>query len=93
MTQLKNDYKHWKLDQDNQGVLWLSLDRENSSANTLSQEVINELGQLIEEIEHSPAKALIIRSAKKSGFIFGADLNEISKVTQHDDLIQVLRNG
>jgi 3-hydroxyacyl-CoA dehydrogenase/enoyl-CoA hydratase/3-hydroxybutyryl-CoA epimerase len=69
-------YKNFKLTRDADGIAWLLFDREGSSANTLSADLLEELDHVMAELEaHRPA-GLVIRSAKKSGFIAGADVNE-----------------
>jgi 3-hydroxyacyl-CoA dehydrogenase/enoyl-CoA hydratase/3-hydroxybutyryl-CoA epimerase len=68
-------WKHFRLAKDADGVAWLLFDREGTSANTLSAEVIEELDSVLAAIEHDRPQALVIRSAKPSGFIAGADVN------------------
>ena len=72
--------KHWQIDNDSNGVRWLSLDKTNSSANVLSQEVLEELGVLINQIEIDKPNGVVIRSAKSSGFILGADISEFTHI-------------
>ena len=69
-------YRHFKLTRDADGVAWLLFDREGSSANTLSADVIEELDKVLAALESERPAGLVIRSAKKSGFIAGADVNE-----------------
>src|SRR5437016_2947279 len=69
-------YRHFKLTRDADGVAWLLFDRDGSSANTLSAEVIEELDKVLAALETERPAGLVIRSAKKSGFIAGADVNE-----------------
>ena len=69
-------WKHWKLARDADGVAWLAIDKAGASANTLNAEVLAELNDALTEIERTPPKGLVIRSAKKSGFIAGADINQ-----------------
>src|SRR3954454_10915937 len=74
-------YKNFKLTRDADGVAWLLFDREGTSANTLSADLIEELDKVLAELEsHRPA-GLVIRSAKKSGFIAGADVNAFRGAT------------
>ncbi|MGA9573816.1 MAG: 3-hydroxyacyl-CoA dehydrogenase NAD-binding domain-containing protein [Lysobacterales bacterium] len=74
----KNDtqFKHWKLATDIDDVLWLSLDREGESTNSLSLEVLSELGTIVDELEKSPPAGLVLQSAKAGSFIVGADVRE-----------------
>jgi len=74
-------YKHFKLTRDGDGIAWLLFDREGASANTLSGGVIEELGQIVGTLESERPAGLVIRSAKKSGFIAGADVNEFRGAT------------
>jgi 3-hydroxyacyl-CoA dehydrogenase/enoyl-CoA hydratase/3-hydroxybutyryl-CoA epimerase len=74
-------YKNFKLTRDVDGVAWLLFDRAGASANTLSGDVIEELGQIVGALESERPAGLVIRSAKKSGFIAGADVNEFRGAT------------
>src|SRR6202165_6304070 len=69
-------YRHFKLTRDGDGIAWLLFDREGVSANTLSADVIEELDTVLAALESQRPTGIVIRSAKKSGFIAGADVNE-----------------
>ena len=53
-------HRHWQTDTDIDGVLWLTLDREGEKTNSLSQEVLEELDQIITEVEKSPPAGLVM---------------------------------
>jgi 3-hydroxyacyl-CoA dehydrogenase/enoyl-CoA hydratase/3-hydroxybutyryl-CoA epimerase len=74
-------YRNFKLTRDADGVAWLLFDREGSSANTLSADVIEEFDTVLAALESQRPAGLVIRSAKKSGFIAGADVNEFRGAT------------
>jgi 3-hydroxyacyl-CoA dehydrogenase/enoyl-CoA hydratase/3-hydroxybutyryl-CoA epimerase len=74
-------YRQFKLTRDSDGIAWLLFDREGASANTLSAEVIEELDAVLAALEGQRPTGLVIRSAKKSGFIAGADVNEFRGAT------------
>ena len=74
-------YRNFKLTRDGDGIAWLLFDREGSSANTLSADVIEELDQVLAALESQRPAGPVIRSAKKSGFIAGADVNEFRGAT------------
>jgi 3-hydroxyacyl-CoA dehydrogenase/enoyl-CoA hydratase/3-hydroxybutyryl-CoA epimerase len=74
-------YRHFRLTRDADGVAWLLLDREGASANTLSADVIEELDLVLTALESQRPTGLVIRSAKTSGFIAGADVNEFRGAT------------
>jgi 3-hydroxyacyl-CoA dehydrogenase / enoyl-CoA hydratase / 3-hydroxybutyryl-CoA epimerase len=69
-------YKNFKLTRDADGIAWLLFDREGTSANTLSADVLEEFDAVLAALENQRPTGLVIRSAKKSGFIAGADVND-----------------
>lgn len=72
---MSNGYKHWHTHQDEQNILWLTFDKDNSAVNTIDHTVLNELKEILEPIKETALKGLVIESAKKTGFIAGADIN------------------
>ena len=74
-------YRHFKLTRDADGIAWLLFDREGASANTLSAEIILEFDTVLAALETQRPSGLVIRSAKPSGFIAGADVNEFRGAT------------
>jgi len=77
---------HWILAKDEDGIAWLTLDRAGESTNTLSEEVIRDLDQMLTEIEGLDAKGLVMRSAKKGGFVAGADIRDFRGVTDPEEI-------
>src|SRR5437764_5048794 len=69
-------YRNFRLTRDEDGIAWLLFDRAGTSANTLSAEVIEELDTVLAALESQRPAGLVIRSAKTSGFIAGADVSE-----------------
>jgi len=69
-------FKHWKLSTDIDNVLWLSIDREGENANSLSMEVLSELGTIVDNIEANAPTGLVLQSGKAGSFIVGADVRE-----------------
>jgi 3-hydroxyacyl-CoA dehydrogenase / enoyl-CoA hydratase / 3-hydroxybutyryl-CoA epimerase len=74
-------YRHFKLTRDSDGVAWLLFDREGASANTLSADVLAEFDTVLAALESERPTGLVIRSAKASGFVAGADVNEFRGAT------------
>jgi 3-hydroxyacyl-CoA dehydrogenase/enoyl-CoA hydratase/3-hydroxybutyryl-CoA epimerase len=74
-------YRNFKLTRDADGIAWLLFDRENASANTLSSDVMEEFDAVLAALESQRPAGLVIRSAKPSGFIAGADVNEFRGAT------------
>jgi 3-hydroxyacyl-CoA dehydrogenase/enoyl-CoA hydratase/3-hydroxybutyryl-CoA epimerase len=69
-------WKSWTLTRDGDNYAWALLDLPGTSANTLGDQVLEELDALLESLEQNRPAALIIRSAKASGFIAGADVSQ-----------------
>jgi len=80
----------WTLKMDEQHIAWLYLDAPNQSVNTLSQAVVKALGSMLDEIEQSDAKGLIIVSDKKAGFVAGADVEEFTHIKTADEAKAVI---
>ena len=74
-------YRNLKLTRDADGIAWLLFDRAGASANTLSADVIEELDLVLAALESQRPAGIVIRSAKPSGFIAGADVNEFRGAT------------
>jgi 3-hydroxyacyl-CoA dehydrogenase/enoyl-CoA hydratase/3-hydroxybutyryl-CoA epimerase len=68
---------HWKLSYGSTGHCWVTFDKAESSSNTLSREVMDELDVVITWLEQMrEVPGVVFRSAKSSGFILGADVGE-----------------
>ncbi len=85
--------QHWKLEQRDDGVVALSFDRALASVNTFAQEVLIELDGLVERLALDPPKGLVLRSAKTSGFIAGADIREFAEFDARGNVTDAIRRG
>ena len=81
---LETPFKHWKLASDIDNVLWLSIDREGASTNSLSMEVLSELGAIVDGLEANAPAGLVLQSAKPGSFIVGADVREFDDYDDAD---------
>ena len=86
-------YTHWNLDQDANNLIWLCLDKAESSTNVLSRDVLDEFKTILENLSTSQASGLIIYSAKKNGFLAGADITEFTELKTSEAAFEMLRNG
>lgn len=86
-------FTHWRLSTGPDDIAWLLLDRANESTNTLSEPVLAELGTALVEIEGIGARGLVIRSAKKGGFIAGADIRNFKGVTDAQEVENRIRRA
>jgi 3-hydroxyacyl-CoA dehydrogenase/enoyl-CoA hydratase/3-hydroxybutyryl-CoA epimerase len=83
----------WRLETDAENIAWLTLDRPGSSANSLSGAMFAEFEPLLERFEREPPRALILISAKKSGFVAGADIKEFTALTDEAAGYTLIRRG
>ena len=85
--------KHWKTETDNDGIVWLCIDRADSNANTMSSEVLLELDSLLKPMLEKPPAGVVIWSAKSSGFVMGADINEFTTIETEKQAYELVRLG
>ena len=83
----------WSLEFDGEGIAWLTCDMPGASANVLSAAVIGELAVRLAEIRARTPKGVVVRSAKASGFIAGADIHEFQKIKTPEEGYTLVRQG
>lgn len=91
--QAVNAVSNWTVTTDEAGIAWLTLDKAGASANSLSRIVMEELSAKIAEFERAPPKAIVVTSAKKSGFVAGADIKEFVGIQTPDEAYALIREG
>ena len=92
MDRAQTIYKHWRHEQDAQGLVWLTFDKQGESANTFSRDALEELSAALDVIAAAKPKGLIIRSAKES-FIAGADINTFASFTKAEEAVAFTKLG
>ncbi len=88
-----SSYKHWRLEIDPRRVAWLYIDKAESSANVLSEEVLDELHEIIGVLAAERPRGAVILSAKSSGFIAGADVKEFTALKQQEQALELISRG
>ncbi len=89
-----HNYKHWIIETDNNKIIWLGFDRAGESVNTINDDVLDELNSFLHDIAKiNQAKGLVIYSAKKKGFIAGADVHAFSAFDEPTQATDFLRKG
>ncbi|MGO1232074.1 MAG: 3-hydroxyacyl-CoA dehydrogenase NAD-binding domain-containing protein [Marinobacter sp.] len=83
-------WQHWRLARDTRDVAWLIFDKKEASANVLSQSVLTELEEVVDELETDSPKGVVLRSTKASGFCLGADITEFSELTEETGVVDKL---
>jgi len=82
--------RYWSLTVDAGRIAWLTLDRADSPANSLSREVMEALDTRLTEIEREAPRGLVIASGKP-GFIAGADVREFAQVGTPEEALPFVR--
>lgn len=83
--------KHWTANKDDDGIVWLKLDKTDGGANVLSGPVLNELNDVLSNFDAEAPKGVIVHSGKSNGFIMGADINEFTKIENPDQGYELTR--
>jgi|HubBroStandDraft_4_1064222.scaffolds.fasta_scaffold36069_2 3-hydroxyacyl-CoA dehydrogenase/enoyl-CoA hydratase/3-hydroxybutyryl-CoA epimerase len=83
----------WKLEIDAEGIAWLTLDKPGTSANVLSGSVLTELDGLVATLERRAPRGVVVISAKKSGFVAGADIKEFTGISDAASGYQLIHRG
>lgn len=85
-------YKNWQQKIDSYNILWLILNRHDSSINSLNAEIIEELDQLLDAITQNPTlNGVVIQSGKSSGFIAGADIEQFVAIQDQSQAFNLIR--
>ena len=84
---------HWQVEMRGDGIVVLAFDRQGASVNAFSQDALIELGSLLERLAIDPPRGVVLRSAKASGFIAGADLKEFQDFDRKGTVNDAIRRG
>ncbi len=79
MSEQSTAARHWRLEAEEDGLVWLHLGVPGTRANVLSGEVLAELDGVLERLESEPPRGLILLSDKAQGFVAGADVREFDR--------------
>nr|WP_295374906.1 3-hydroxyacyl-CoA dehydrogenase NAD-binding domain-containing protein [Pseudoxanthomonas sp.] len=86
-------FSHWQTELRSDGIVVLSFDRQGASVNAFSQDALIELSDLLERLAIDPPRGVVLRSAKASGFIAGADLKEFQEFDRRGTVNDAIRRG
>lgn len=84
---------NWSIETDSDRIAWLTFDKAGASTNVLSGDVMRELGERITDLERQSPEAVVVRSAKATGFIAGADIKEFTELEGPEAAMQLIRGG
>lgn len=85
--------QHWNTTTDDNGIVWLSIDKADASANVLSSEVMLELDTVLKPLEKNPPRGLVVHSGKKGSFIMGADIKEFVGIETSELAYELVSQG
>jgi 3-hydroxyacyl-CoA dehydrogenase / enoyl-CoA hydratase / 3-hydroxybutyryl-CoA epimerase len=86
-------FRHWQHEARPDRVLVLTFDRAESGVNTLAQETLAELEQIIERIVIEKPPLVVIRSGKAAGFVAGADIKEFVDFDRQGRVMEAISFG
>ena len=86
-------FEHWQVESRADGVVLVTIDRAGQSVNALSQDMLIELGALVERLAIDPPIGAVFRSGKASGFVAGADIREFQAFDANGSVKDVLFRG
>jgi 3-hydroxyacyl-CoA dehydrogenase/enoyl-CoA hydratase/3-hydroxybutyryl-CoA epimerase len=85
--------RHWKIETDDNGIIWLCLDAAESKVNVLSSEVLLELDAVLDRLAEKAPPGLVLWSGKNQSFVMGADIKEFVTVETVERAREVVRLG
>jgi 3-hydroxyacyl-CoA dehydrogenase/enoyl-CoA hydratase/3-hydroxybutyryl-CoA epimerase len=71
----------WRLTRNADGLAWLLLDAPGLSTNRIDKPMMQALDAILAGLEQDPPRGLVLRSAKRSGFMVGADIAQFRGVS------------
>lgn len=86
-------YKHWKLNKDNDNILWLTLDRADAKVNSLNDEVFDEFDKVLDDVKAENPVGVILQSGKNTGFIAGADITQFTSLKDESEAFKLIRKA
>jgi 3-hydroxyacyl-CoA dehydrogenase/enoyl-CoA hydratase/3-hydroxybutyryl-CoA epimerase len=94
MDTTETKYEHWSLNKEENGVLWLVLDRKDSKVNSLNESVLNEFSRILKYIQSDRSlKGVVLTSGKNTGFIVGADISQFKLLTSAEEATKLIQKG
>ncbi len=84
---------YWNLEEDQDRIVHLIFDAPGASTNVLSRSAIADLSARLDDLAAKRPAGLILRSAKKSGFVAGANIKEFTAVRTPAEGLELVRAG
>jgi len=90
---IATEQHHFRLETDQDDIVWLHMDKADAGANVLGSEVLRELDRHLEAIASRAPRGLVILSDKANGFIAGADIHEFTRIRNEAEALELVRLG
>lgn len=84
---------YFRIEQDQENIVWLHLDMPDSGANVLTADALAGLERALDEIKALMPKGLVLLSDKKSGFVAGADVKAFAQVQDVSEAATQIRHA
>jgi len=87
-------YQHWRVEYDEQQLVWAFIDCKKKKVNALNVAVLDELADIIHGVSQDKIlKGLIIASDKADSFIVGADIEQFTQLKTVEAGQAILEKG
>jgi 3-hydroxyacyl-CoA dehydrogenase/enoyl-CoA hydratase/3-hydroxybutyryl-CoA epimerase len=90
---LMADTPSWSLELDASRVAWLKLDMPGASTNVLSGSVLRDLATQLADVAAQRPAGVVILSAKRNGFVAGADIKEFVQIRTPEQGYELVRSA
>lgn len=84
---------HWTLETDADNIAWLTLDKQDAATNVLTAEILDEFTAQLDRLVRQAPRGLVIQSAKRNGFIAGADVRAFAPMPSREHALALIRRG
>jgi 3-hydroxyacyl-CoA dehydrogenase/enoyl-CoA hydratase/3-hydroxybutyryl-CoA epimerase len=85
--------RHWRVVRDSEGIVWLRFDTVGRGVNVLSRDTLDELERHLLDLNGDTFRGLVILSDKESGFIAGADVEELARLQSEEESLAYVRRA
>lgn len=87
-------YSNWRLETDEDAILWLYFDKQQAAVNTIDSAVMAEFTRIIDSVaSDATLRGMIIASGKKTGFIAGANISQFKEFKDINEAVSILTMG
>ena len=91
---IRKQYQNFTVTTDERRVTTIAIDVPGRPLNVLTQEVMEELEEIVHDLETDKTCRLVVfQSDKESGFLAGADVNVIANIESAGHALQLIERG